>query len=152
MLSDDTAPARAAGLILWPVIPPSFKHTSSHSVLPLCATLCNMRARGHRMEQAKTVFVSMRLDPELVRGLDQIAETEGLTRSAVIERLCRRELQSFKMVGRLSALRQAIKSVDMMPIAALDDDPVVEWLLCGPVTFRKRRADLMVKEKAGGVR
>lgn len=104
------------------------------------------------MAEGKTTFVSMRLDADLVRALDELAETEGLSRTAVIERLCRREFEALKITGRLAGLKELIKRIDVLPISPAEGDPVVEWLLCGPVTFKSRRPNLAAAAKAGGER
>lgn len=53
----------------------------------------------------------MRLDAELVRRLDALAEVEGLSRTAVIERLARREFNAVRVVSQMNELPQLVAAV-----------------------------------------
>lgn len=85
------------------------------------------------MSKSSTSFVSLRLDAELVKRLDAMAEREKLTRTAVIERLAWREFTAAKFTGPVSMLKKVAQAVE-----PVEGDPVVEWLFCGPVDFGKK--------------
>ena len=61
--------------------------------------ICNTTWYNARMTKRDTTFVSLRLDSELVAKIDQLAAMEGLTRTAVIERLAWREFRSARLVA-----------------------------------------------------
>ena len=86
------------------------------------------------MEKRETTFVSLRLDAELVRMIDRLADVEHLTRTAVIERLAWREFKAARFVAPLSILKQAVQGIGP---ATPGDDPLCEWLLSGPPAFER---------------
>jgi hypothetical protein len=75
---------------------------------------------------SKNGFVGMRLDPELIRKIDAMAERESMTRSALIERLFRREFNSVKIVAPMSWL---LENFGKLPVTILPEDPPVELLI-----------------------
>jgi hypothetical protein len=79
------------------------------------------------------ITVSHRLDAAVVRQLDALADAEGLTRSAVIERLCSREGGAVRVVAPASWLRS--HAAELFPKFDGDADPVLELVLRQPIGF-----------------
>lgn len=87
-----------------------------------------------------STFVGVRLDAAAVRRLDELAAAESLTRSAVIQRLCDREVGAVRIVAPLSFLRANF--LGKLPLVPLDDggDPVLELVLRRDTGLFKRDA------------
>src|SRR5688572_19646839 len=82
---------------------------------------------------SEKITVSHRLDASVVRQLDAVAEVEGLTRSAVIERLCSREVGAVRVVAPVSWLRAHAAELMRLPSFPADDaDPVLEVIVRRP--------------------
>lgn len=60
------------------------------------------------MGKERKRFISVRLDAELLGRIDALAAREGLTRTAVIEGMCRRELNGVRIRGSVSEVLRAV--------------------------------------------
>jgi predicted transcriptional regulator len=58
------------------------------------------------MAKNENTFVSMRMDSELVKRIDELAAFEGVTRTVVIERAARREVEALRVVAEVKYLRK----------------------------------------------
>lgn len=101
--------------------------------LTACHTLCY---RPGMAKKPGNAFVSMRIDASLLAELDQLAEVEGLTRTDVMERMIRRELRAFRVLGPLAEFRSRFPDVPFWPVEA--EGGMVEVLVTCPLFPRKR--------------
>jgi hypothetical protein len=85
---------------------------------------------------SETTFVSLRLDAQLVREIDALANLEGLTRTAVIERAAWREVRSLRVTGRHSWF---VENLGKMPLGTPHEgDPACEMTF-GPAALAPKR-------------
>src|SRR5688572_18351054 len=93
------------------------------------------------MSEEGTVSVTVRLNAAVVARLDELAAAEGLTRSAIIQRLCERERDALRVVAALSFLRASF--LGKLPMEPLDqgDDPVLELIVRRSSELFKSTAD-----------
>jgi hypothetical protein len=97
------------------------------------------------MSDAGTTFVGVRINNAVLARLDAIAEFEGLTRSAVINRLCEREVEgSFRVTATLAWFRENIGKI---PLMEGPDELPLELVLRVPSGFKHRRLN---KNNRGG--
>ncbi len=89
------------------------------------------------MTDEATVSVTVRLNAAVVERLDALAAAESLTRSAVIQRLCEREGDAFRVVAPMSFLHANF--LGKLPIELPGDgsDPVMELVLRRPAGMVK---------------
>ena len=89
--------------------------------------------------------MGVRINNAVLARLDAIAEFEGLTRSAVINRLCEREVEgSFRVTATLAWFRENIGKI---PLMEGPDELPLELVLRVPSGFKHRRLN---KNNRGG--